>query len=511
MKKIDVGLIVESQTNPRRRFDEGALAELAASIKEVGVLQPVLVRPLRHTGGYELVCGARRFRGAKLAGLKVIPAVVRELTDQQALHAQLVENNQRADVTAIEEARAFRALLDLGEAAAEVGARIGRPERYVRDRLALLELPAELVELVDAGRVRLGAAIALARLAPETRYGVAKRIVDEEAEASDGEAWTLAEVRDLVRNFQRYMDNVPWDLDDAELAPAAAGACETCPYRTGAQPDLFESGLVRGQSDQCTNSACFDARTADYWLRFEASGVRIVEAVPDKERARGVMMKGRYVDEKDLAERVGVEPVYVPRSWGPGYSPVYLRAELADALEARGEHQTAAAVRSGRTYLDSTPNQDRARQYEQLRQTTLMTVLQQVRTEQLDQRKALASCWKWLTRESPAHVVDKLLEAHHRKGDAKTRLDQVEQLWEEVGDRMAVPLLVELLARRHLHYRGDEALRDLASLAGVELPPDDEPQPGDAEAGPCDDGEDWTVPEPTSGFHGTHPDAEDLP
>src|SRR5271168_2810342 len=112
---IPLNRIQESQTNPRRTFDEAKLAELAGNIRQHGVLQPVLVRPLPdgEDGFFELVAGARRYRASKIAGQETIPATVRELTDMQCLELQLIENLQRADVHELDEARGYSALIQL--------------------------------------------------------------------------------------------------------------------------------------------------------------------------------------------------------------------------------------------------------------------------------------------------------------------------------------------------------------------------------------------------------------
>jgi ParB family chromosome partitioning protein len=126
MQDIPLAHIQESNTNPRRQFDEAKLAELSDNIRLHGVLQPVLLRPLPggEAGFYELVAGARRYRASKLAGRETIPATVRELTDTQCLELQLIENLQRADVHELDEARGYAALMQL------------QPENYTVEVLA---------------------------------------------------------------------------------------------------------------------------------------------------------------------------------------------------------------------------------------------------------------------------------------------------------------------------------------------------------------------------------------
>jgi ParB/RepB/Spo0J family partition protein len=159
-----------SSTNPRKSFDQGQLAELAESIKTTGVLQPILVRPWKgkDEGGalFEIVAGERRFRGAQLAGLEGIPAVVRDFSDAEVLEAQLVENLQRADLHALEEADGYRRLMAKGHDVARIAERTGRSVKYVYDRVKLLSLTKQAQEAFRRGKFTAGHAILLARLRP---------------------------------------------------------------------------------------------------------------------------------------------------------------------------------------------------------------------------------------------------------------------------------------------------------------------------------------------------------
>jgi len=115
-RNIPIAILVESPTNPRKRFDERTLAELAASFKTQGVLEPLLVRPLE-ASKYEVVIGARRLKAARLAELESVPVRVKPMTDAEAIEAQVVENLQREDIHPLEESLGFRSLLELGDAA----------------------------------------------------------------------------------------------------------------------------------------------------------------------------------------------------------------------------------------------------------------------------------------------------------------------------------------------------------------------------------------------------------
>ncbi len=145
---------------PRKRFEEARLEELAASIREKGVLEPILVR--RDGLKYRIVAGERRWRAAQRAGLKEIPAIVREATDREAFEIALVENLQRADLNAIEEAEAYEVLLnDNGLTQEEIAKRVGKERSTVANALRLLKLPEEVRDAVRDGRLDMGHARAL--------------------------------------------------------------------------------------------------------------------------------------------------------------------------------------------------------------------------------------------------------------------------------------------------------------------------------------------------------------
>jgi len=165
--KIPLALIEVGPLQPRRRFDEAALRELADSIREKGLLQPVLVRP--KGDGYELVAGERRFRAAQMAGLAEVPAIVRELDDQAALELALVENLQREDLSPREEAEGYARLAEMGLSHEEIARRVGKSRSAVTNALRLLQLPEEVLRALDEGRISAGHARALLMLPEEKR------------------------------------------------------------------------------------------------------------------------------------------------------------------------------------------------------------------------------------------------------------------------------------------------------------------------------------------------------
>jgi ParB family chromosome partitioning protein len=180
LRELPVESIVPSPAQPRRRFDEDALAALADSLGERGVLQPVLVRP-KPGGTYEIVAGERRWRAAQIAGLETIPALVRERDDAESIELALIENMAREDLSPIEEARACAALVEeLELTREEVGRRVGRSRVAVSNLIRLLDLPQEAIELVQAGTLSEGHGRALLLVEDHgARAGLARTAAQE--------------------------------------------------------------------------------------------------------------------------------------------------------------------------------------------------------------------------------------------------------------------------------------------------------------------------------------------
>ena len=156
LRSLPVELIVPNPNQPRKAFDEAALTALAESLRDRGVLQPVLVRPVPG-GTYELIAGERRWRAAQLAGFESVPALVRPQDDAESLELALIENMAREDLNPVEEARAVSLLVDeMALTREEVGRRVGRSRVSVSNLLRLLELPDEALDLIQAGHLSEG-------------------------------------------------------------------------------------------------------------------------------------------------------------------------------------------------------------------------------------------------------------------------------------------------------------------------------------------------------------------
>ena len=227
LRELALELIVPNPKQPRRDFDVEALQALAGSLGEQGLLQPVLVRP-RAGGTYELVAGERRWRAARLAGLATVPALVREREDAAALEAALIENMAREDLNPIEEARAVAALVEeLGLTRKEIGRRVGRSRVAVSNLVRLLDLPDEVIVLLQDGTLSEGhgralllaedhgARRALGRLAAERGWSV--RHTEERAR----EANTATAERPVRADRRPHADQ---EQAAAEISQALSGA-----------------------------------------------------------------------------------------------------------------------------------------------------------------------------------------------------------------------------------------------------------------------------------------------
>lgn len=213
--------IIPNKEQPRKTFDEGALQELADSITQHGVLQPLLVRPLPE-GGYQLVAGERRWRASRLAGLKEVPVVVKDLSDVETMEIAIIENLQREDLNPIEEAEGLQALIDrCGFTQDEVATSVGKSRPAIANSLRLLKLPPEVRDMTREGVISAGHARALLAFDNEAMiYEAAKQIVQQKLTVRDVER--LAKMKEkstpVVKHAKRrdaFYDEVELSLSEA--------------------------------------------------------------------------------------------------------------------------------------------------------------------------------------------------------------------------------------------------------------------------------------------------------
>lgn len=286
---LHTGSITPSLTNPRKTFDQAKLQELANSIKATGLHQPILVRPLpasrlvdtfqdRRPGmplpSYELIAGERRLRACRLAGVDEIPAMIKHLTDHQVLECQIVENLQRDDLSPLEEAEGYQALIDAtGINKDAIGDRIGRSRTYVYGRLKLLDLGVKGREALREGKIDASRALLIARI-PDDKLQI-KALAEFTATDYHGDARMSyrAALEWIRNNVMLKLADARFNIADANLV-VVAGSCKDCEKRTGANPDLFSDVDA---PDLCTDPECFSGK-----------GEAHLKAITDQARARGM-------------------------------------------------------------------------------------------------------------------------------------------------------------------------------------------------------------------------------
>ena len=218
--ELPINEIIPNRDQPRKTFDEAALEELAESIKQHGVLQPLLVRPIP-SGGYQLVAGERRWRACRMAGLNKVPVVIKELTDTETMEIAIIENLQREDLNPIEEAEGLQALIDkCGYTQEEVAASVGKSRPAIANSLRLLRLPQEVRDMTKNGEISAGHARALLAFDNDAMMlEAAKNIVSKKMTVRDVERLakikeTNAPRRRRTRRRDSFYDEVDLSLSE---------------------------------------------------------------------------------------------------------------------------------------------------------------------------------------------------------------------------------------------------------------------------------------------------------
>lgn len=253
-QEISLARIQTNPLNPRKNFAGPKFEELVVSIGKVGVIEPILLRPLPdESGNYEIVAGERRFRAvSQLAkdngGLeqKTIPALVQNMTDDEAFELMTIENLQREDLTELEEAQSFKLYLDKKgkEALPELAQRTGIDPRYIRRRITVLQLPVKVLKAWEAGKIKYGHCEQLCRLRDPKKINEYLKEIEDDIRC--GEPTTVAELK-------RSIDHESISLKDAKFNLDAAG-CPTCISNSDVQRDLFSESM---EGVCCANIKCF--------------------------------------------------------------------------------------------------------------------------------------------------------------------------------------------------------------------------------------------------------------
>ena len=219
-KKLPVDFIIANRANPRRTFDAEQLEELTNSIREKGVMSPLLVRPTDDPNIFELIAGERRWRAAQKAGLHDVPVIIREVDDKEALELAIIENVQRADLNPLEEAMGYGQLIEQFDYTQQDLAQvIGKSRSHVANTLRLLRLPEDVRGMVASGTLTAGHARTL--ITVEDPAGLARQIVDKGLSVREAEA--LSQQRDLPKR-KPTTESAPRDADTLALERRLADA-----------------------------------------------------------------------------------------------------------------------------------------------------------------------------------------------------------------------------------------------------------------------------------------------
>jgi len=254
LKDIAVG------PNPRQHASKTGLQDLTASIKQSGVLEPILVRPNPNGNGkskpFLLVCGERRYHASVAAGLETIPAITREMTDEQALETQIIENLQREDVHFLDEAQGFARLLAQGQSQEDVAVKVGKPLGYIASQLSLARLIKPFHAHAYRNELPVAVALRLSRLTPAIQKSCLADFKDGRGE-DDGVVFSMGAVDHWLQNHVYLrLAKAPFQPAMADLVPKA-GSCLVCPKRTGSNKLLFPDFK---DQDVCTDPQCYESK-----------------------------------------------------------------------------------------------------------------------------------------------------------------------------------------------------------------------------------------------------------
>ena len=305
---LAIDTIHESTTNPRRTFDEAKLCELAESIKHNGLIQPITVRP--NNQGFEIVAGARRYRAAQLAELFSVPARIVEIDNAKALEWQLVENSQRVDVHPYEEAQGFQRLLDIpGYDVAALVEKSGKSASHVYARLSLLQLIPTVAEAFTQERITASHANLIARLPQESQAEAFEQCWRKDWQDKEPHLLPAKHVAAWIQaNLYLSLADAPFDREDPTLNPTA-GACVTCPRRSGYNTALFADVV----SDQCLDSSCYQGKVEAFLEREIAAHPGLVQIENGwrnpKEQRPGAVQRGHVRELESVIDNPDAEPV----------------------------------------------------------------------------------------------------------------------------------------------------------------------------------------------------------
>lgn len=491
VQALPVDQIAGSPFNPRAQVAPGDVAELAESIKANGLLQPVVVRPVQFEGKpYQLIAGHRRLAAAIQAGLDALPAIIREATDADVKAAHLVENLQRENLKALEEAEGYRRLRDdEGLSATAIAARVGKKPGVVYNRLKLLELAPEARAALESGDIGAEVAVLVARLGShdvQTQAVAALRDETEEVSYAGDAVLSYRGARELLLSkFTLDLRKAIFSITDGTLVPGA-GACEGCPKRSDAE-DLFVDPQARKKEEpRCEDSACFNAKRAAHLAReaakLQAKGATGVDGDAAR-KALAVDWNGKLsvkgakfvsVDDVKLSKAGDVAPVVLQH---PETGKTIKAYKASDLEKAGVKVPTKAEARSARVAsqsLDAKRAEEEAEKEQARRVALFKAVRERIQGEPITV-DALRVVAKWSVDSIDLDEGDLIAKLWGKKAG------------HELEDRIAKmdgAALTQLIVDCVLIYgvscnswnfneTGHEALLAIAKRYGVELPKDE--------------------------------------
>lgn len=332
IENIELKNIKPSGFNPRKTFSEESLNELAASIKEQGILQPIVVRPKGKTK-FEIVCGERRYRASLIAGVDTIPVIIRELSDDQAMDIAITENLQRRDVDPLEEAAAFNLLIERGQTIDDLATRFGKSGMYIRGRIKLKDLIPEFIEMITSGIINVSQGLELCKYGKDLQEEVYKDRYADDVYLYN--RWNDLSVKELKSRLQQYRN----DLEDAKFDKTD---CFKCPDNTG-----YSCLFPELEKVSCNDRICFKNKILEY-TKNEA--LRAMEHEPEV-----ILFADQYRFDKNdpvvsfVLEKGGV--VENNENWNREYKPT-----MPDKPERDDFDEDEDGEREYQVALDEYPN-----------------------------------------------------------------------------------------------------------------------------------------------------------
>lgn len=474
---------------PRKHFDPAKLAELAESIKAQGILQPLLVRerPGIAAGHYEIIAGERRWRAAQLAGLDVLPVCLVERDDAHALEGMLVENLQRDDLLPLEEARAYKALIEMGKHTVHTLAqRVGRSVRHVYACIQMLRRPMKLAKALENGELPAAHAQEIAQLPTPEMQDAAYRVcfvkatlVAEKAQ-QDGEIATrgpipLKDLRKYIaRQLYRSLLDAPWKLDDATLSPKA-GACAGCAFNTGCEKfeaDLFDRGDAKQPT--CRKGECYDEKLDRHIKRqvsaAKAAGEPVVPLSSEptysgdlKSLPRDQPVPANLYEEVKPSAKDAVKGIVMD---GPAKGKEVTVKLPEDVARAKGVLKASEPAKIKPAPKAKATPADEARKLAERRRAFILDRL-------LAELEVPAECWPDFIKRHPKDWQHRLIALAVAIGqsDASSTLEAYEQFVTKAPSRVGEMLWEEVCERLVVRYRErfnlGVDLRPLAALLGL--------------------------------------------